>query len=91
MLAGVLLAVLSTMSIGQNSVVFFSCSSTFGIGVDSVVSLSTSSTLWSGVSRSISVAGTVRYSSALTYVLFSFALLVLTMLTEKFFFITFWT
>ena len=36
--SGVLLVVSSTMSIGENYIVFVSCSSTFGIGVDSVVS-----------------------------------------------------
>ena len=64
-------------------------SSAFGIGVDSVVFFSTSTTLWSGVSSSISMAGSAYFPSVPSFVLFSVLLLVLTMLTEKFFFVIF--
>ena len=45
MVSGVLPVVSSTVSIGENSIVFCFCSSAFGIGVDSVVFFSTSSTI----------------------------------------------
>ena len=87
--SGVFPVVSSTLSIGENSMDFGLGSSAFGIGVDSVVFFSTSTTLWSGVSSSISMAGSAYFPSVPSFVLFSVLLLVLTMLTEKFFFVIF--
>ena len=85
--SGVLPVTSFPLFIGENSIVFVSCSFAFGIGVVSVVFLPTSSMLCSGVSRSTSVMGKLLCLVSFSSVVYSLLFLVLTILTETFFFI----